>query len=57
MPHVAPVLTLVGPPGGIREDEHRNLTDAGFIPFKLNDCNLKTETAAISISALLKARG
>ncbi|MCP4151824.1 MAG: 16S rRNA (uracil(1498)-N(3))-methyltransferase [bacterium] len=50
-----PVLSVVGPPGDFIEEERAWLVENDFIQYKINDCILKTETAAISIAAHLKA--
>ncbi len=47
-----PVLSVVGPPGGFTPEEIRQLTAAGFVKYKINDGILKTETAAIAITAI-----
>ena len=49
-----PVIAVIGPPGDMKEEERRDLVESGFIPYKINDCTLKSETAAISIAAILK---
>ncbi len=51
-----PALAVIGPPGGIMEEERARLIKQGFSPFKINDCILKTETAAFSIAAIFKMR-
>lgn len=51
-----PALAVIGPPGGIMEEERTRLIDQGFAPFKINDCILKTETAAFSIAAIFKMK-
>lgn len=49
-----PVIAVIGPPGGMEEEEQEQFVSNGFIPYKINDYVLKTETAAISIGAILK---
>lgn len=51
----APVLAVTGPPGGLTQEERERFGKNGFTPCKINDCVLKSETAAISITAILKA--
>jgi 16S rRNA (uracil1498-N3)-methyltransferase len=47
-------LALVGPEGGLAPEERRASLDAGFIPVYLGTRILRTETAAITIVALLQ---
>lgn len=49
-----PVITVIGPPGDFTEKEKEIFTRNGFIPIKINDCILKSETAAVAIGAILK---
>jgi 16S rRNA (uracil1498-N3)-methyltransferase len=49
-----PAVSVIGPPGDMEAEERRKFLDNGFVPYKINDCVLKTETAAISIGAILK---
>jgi 16S rRNA (uracil1498-N3)-methyltransferase len=49
-----PVIAVIGPPGDITAAEREILLQNGFIPYKINDAVLKSETAAISIGAVLK---
>ncbi len=49
-----PVLSIVGPPGGFLPEELEGLVKNGFFKYNINDGILKTETAAISIAAILK---
>jgi 16S rRNA (uracil1498-N3)-methyltransferase len=51
---IPPVITLIGPPGDFTDDERELMGKNGFWPFRINECTLRTETAAISISAILK---
>lgn len=48
-----PVLAVTGPPGGVTQEEHVRFIKNGFTPCKINECVLKSETAAISIAAIL----
>jgi 16S rRNA (uracil1498-N3)-methyltransferase len=48
-----PVVSVVGPPGDFVPEERELLLKKGFIQIKINDSILKTETAAISIAAIL----
>jgi 16S rRNA (uracil1498-N3)-methyltransferase len=50
-----PVIAVIGPPGDITAAEREILVKNGFTPYKINNAVLKSETAAISISAVLKA--
>ena len=50
------IISVIGPPGDFIDEEKELLIDNGFIQFKINDCIVKSETAAISISAILKNR-
>lgn len=49
-----PVIAVIGPPGDITAEEKDRLVKNGFKPYKINDYILKSETAAISIGAILK---
>jgi 16S rRNA (uracil1498-N3)-methyltransferase len=48
------VAVIVGPEGGLTEDEAKAAMDAGFIPITLGRRILRTETAAIAILAILQ---
>ncbi len=48
------VLAVVGPPGGILDEERLLMLENGFHPVTISDCILKTETASLSIAAILK---
>jgi 16S rRNA (uracil1498-N3)-methyltransferase len=48
-----PVIAVIGPPGDLVPEERQHLIQKGFIPRKINSALLKTETAAISIAAIL----
>jgi 16S rRNA (uracil1498-N3)-methyltransferase len=50
-----PVIAVIGPPGDITAEEREILLQNGFKPYKINDAVLKSETAAISIGAILTA--
>lgn len=50
----APVIFLIGPPGDYVPGEKELLRENGFTPYKINDCVLRSETAAISIAAIAK---
>jgi len=47
------VVSVIGPPGDFVPEERERLLKKGFIQIKINDSILKTETAAISIAAVL----
>lgn len=49
-----PVLAVIGPPGDFTEVEKEYFRASDFIPVLINDCILKTETAALAIAAILK---
>jgi 16S rRNA (uracil1498-N3)-methyltransferase len=51
-----PVMSVIGPPGGFEPGEKERFRQAGFVFYKVNDCVLKSETAALSIAAVLKIR-
>ena len=48
-----PVLSVVGPPGDFLKEEKALFIKNGFVPYKINNCTLKSETAAISMGAIL----
>jgi 16S rRNA (uracil1498-N3)-methyltransferase len=48
------VYAMVGPEGGFTEEEVRQARDAGFIPVKLGQRILRTETAAITLVGILQ---
>jgi 16S rRNA (uracil1498-N3)-methyltransferase len=48
------ICAMVGPEGGFTEEEVAQAGDAGFIPVKLAQRILRTETAAITLVALLQ---
>jgi 16S rRNA (uracil1498-N3)-methyltransferase len=49
-----PVTIVIGPPGDMTAEERELLTAHGFIPCNISDAVLKTETAALSIAAVMK---
>jgi len=51
----APVLAVIGPPGDFTPHERQQLIDHRFTPLNLNPHILKTETAALSATALITA--
>ncbi len=48
------IYAMVGPEGGFAENEVKLATEKGFIPVKLGQRILRTETAAISLIAILQ---
>jgi 16S rRNA (uracil1498-N3)-methyltransferase len=54
-PFLPPVCCLVGPPGDFTPQEKEQIAQNHFIPYRLNPCTLKTETAALAAAALLRA--
>ena len=48
-----PIIAVIGPPGNLVAEEHQQMVQKGFTPYQLNDGLLKSETAAISIAAIL----
>jgi len=51
-----PALAIIGPPGDFIDQERLLLRDKGFFLARINDCILKTDTAALSIAAILKTK-
>jgi len=47
------VVSVIGPPGDFVPEERELLLTKGFIQMKINNSILKTETAALSIAAIL----
>ena len=47
------VIAIVGPEGGFTDDEEKMLSEKGAVPVKLTQTILRTETAAITIAAIL----
>ncbi len=50
-----PILAIIGPPGDYTPYEKQLLIDNNYTPFNLNPNILKTETAALSATALITA--
>ena len=50
-----PVIAVIGPPGDLVAAEREILVKNGFTQYKINKGVLKSETAAISIAAILKS--
>jgi 16S rRNA (uracil1498-N3)-methyltransferase len=48
------VYVMVGPEGGFTEEEVKSAKDRGFIPIKLGQRILRTETAAITLVGILQ---
>ena len=48
------IYVMVGPEGGFSEEEAAQAMDAGFVPVKLAQRILRTETAAITLVAILQ---
>jgi 16S rRNA (uracil1498-N3)-methyltransferase len=48
------IYVMVGPEGGVTEEEVRLAKEEGFIPVKLGQRILRTETAAIALVAILQ---
>lgn len=53
-PAPLPLIAVIGPPGDMTGEERDLLMENGFISCNISDAVLKTETAAISIAAILK---
>lgn len=49
-----PAIAIIGPPGDFSKEEKELLLKNDFASYKLNNYILKTETAAISIAAILR---
>ncbi len=47
----ADTLFLIGPEGGFADFEHQNAVDAGFLPVKIANNRLRTETAGVFIAS------
>jgi len=47
---------MVGPEGDFSEEEVSAAQKAGYLPFHLGDARLRTETAAICITAAISLR-
>ena len=52
LPRYKSTIVLIGPEGGFSDDEVRRCVAAGYIPVSLGERRLRTETAAIVMSAL-----
>jgi len=52
--HPKRVYVMVGPEGGFEEEEVKSAEDWGFIPIKLGQRILRTETAAITLVGILQ---
>jgi 16S rRNA (uracil1498-N3)-methyltransferase len=50
------IQLLIGPEGGLNDEEHEHALAAGFTPCSLGPRILRTETAAIAAIAVLQAR-
>ena len=48
-----PVLSVVGPPGDFSDNERTVLREMDFISLRINEAVLRSETAAISIAAII----
>jgi 16S rRNA (uracil1498-N3)-methyltransferase len=53
-PPASPVVLLVGPEGGLTDDERRLATERGFRPMSLGPRILRTETAPLAALAVLQ---
>jgi 16S rRNA (uracil1498-N3)-methyltransferase len=53
-PHPASICLMVGPEGGFAPEEVARAESAGFIPVKLGERILRTETAAITAVGILQ---
>lgn len=53
---VPPVTVLIGPEGGLSEDEQQGAQAAGFTPVRLGPRVLRTETAAMAALTILQQR-
>jgi len=49
-----PLLVVIGPPGDFTPAERKQLAEQGFGARRINDCILRSETAAISLAAIVK---
>jgi len=48
-----PIISIIGPPGDFTRDERQMFLKSDFIPLRITSAILKSETAAISITAIL----
>lgn len=55
-PPAGPVILLVGPEGGLSEEEELAARSSGFQPLRLGPRILRTETAALALVSALQAR-
>jgi 16S rRNA (uracil1498-N3)-methyltransferase len=53
-PYRGTIYAMVGPEGGFTEEEVRQAKETGFIPVKLGQRILRTETAAITLMGILQ---
>ena len=53
-PSQAGIVVLIGPEGGLAENEHHAAETAGFLPVSLGPRVLRTETAAVAALTLLQ---
>ena len=56
-PYAGVVSVLIGPEGGLTDDERRAAQAAGYRPVRMGPRVLRTETAAVVALALLQAQG
>ncbi|HTT01196.1 MAG TPA: 16S rRNA (uracil(1498)-N(3))-methyltransferase [Steroidobacteraceae bacterium] len=56
LPAAADVTLLIGPEGGLTEEEQRRARAAGFVAVRLGPRVLRTETAALAALAVLQQR-
>ena len=54
LPHPETVAVLVGPEGGLTQEEVAAATRAGFIPVTIGSRILRTETAGMALLAILQ---
>ncbi len=52
--HPKKIYAMVGPEGGFTEEEVKSAKEAGFVPVKLGQRILRTETAAITLVGILQ---
>lgn len=50
-----PLVIALGPEGGLDEDEHQQMVDAGFTPVRLASTMLRFETAGLAALAIARA--
>lgn len=55
VPGLIPAIAVVGPEGGLTDDERRSVISAGFAPVRFGPHILRFETAAIAALVLLQA--